>query len=116
MTRILVEVVVDALRELADEELQRRRWTAAQGPEVGSIVEATSRLLDDSGLGDALDRGTKVFGEHADETLAELAHRLVRIDGTRAPALVLSDPRMEEVRRLAASALDQVSASQNLEE
>jgi len=116
MSQVLTEVVVEALCELADEELQRRLWTAAQGPEVGSFVEAASRLLDDSGLGDALDGGTEVFGEPADGTLIELAERLMRIDGIREPALVLADPQMEEVRRLAATALNQVGASQDPKE
>jgi hypothetical protein len=103
--RVQTRVVVDALHELADAELQRRRWTATQGPEIGSFVEAMSRLLDDSGLGDALDRGVEVFGNRADRVLAELADQLSRIDGSRTPDSVLADPRMSEVRRLSAAAL-----------
>ena len=112
-TPVLVELVVSALRELADEELQRRRWTPGQGPEVGSIIEATSQLLDDSGLGDALDSGAEVLGGPADSALAELAAELLQIDGTRAPSLILADPRLEEVRTLAARALELVSAGED---
>jgi hypothetical protein len=116
MTGVLAGLVVDALYELADEDVQRRRWTAAEGPEVGSFTEAVSRLLDDSGLGDALDVGTEVFGEGIDGLLAELADQLLRINGTHEPQSILADPRVVAVRRLAAEAFALMDSAQRHEE
>ena len=57
MSRVVAHLVQEALAELADEPYQREVWLASGGPRVGSLlVEATERLLDDSGLGDALNR------------------------------------------------------------
>lgn len=116
MTGVLTQIVIDALVELADEDVQRRRWTATMGLEVGSFTEAVSQLLDDSGLGDALDSGREVYGAQTDELLAELADSLTRIDGSRSPQIVLADKRMDEVRRLAAGALALIGSGQRSEE
>ncbi|MGQ0743551.1 MAG: hypothetical protein ACT4OS_04285 [Acidimicrobiales bacterium] len=116
MTGVVTQIVIDALVELADEEVQCRRWTATHGPEVGSFTEAVSHLLDDSGLGDALDIGKEVYGAPADGLLAELAVHLTRIDGSRSPEVVLADRQMDQVRRLAAVALALIGSGQRSEE
>jgi len=57
VARVIDELVEDALRALADESDQRRLWLSSGEAEVSSLTGCTSRLRDDSGLGDALDRG-----------------------------------------------------------
>lgn len=108
MTWLGHELVRDGLIELADETYQRRVWTAGQGPEVGSLTEAVSRLFDDSALGDALDAGREVYGAHVDGMLRELAALLEGIDDQRRPEEILQDPRLDQVRRRAASILDEL--------
>ena len=71
MTRVVDELVEDALRELSDEATQTRLWQASEGPEVSSLVECTSRLWDDSGLATELDRAV-VYSESIDERIREL--------------------------------------------
>lgn len=99
------ELVQDALTELRDETYQRRVWTAAEGPEVGSLTEAVARLYDDSGLSDAFRAGRNVYGPHVDGSLREFSRLLRKIDAHRAPEEILQDPLLEEVRRRAGSIL-----------
>jgi hypothetical protein len=54
---------------LADEAYQRQLWLAAGGPEVSSFTECISRLWDDSGLSDALDRPQGVYTPEIDDQL-----------------------------------------------
>lgn len=105
MTLIVHALVREALAELADPAYQRRIWTASEGPEIGSLTEAIARLFDDSGLGDALARGHEIYGTAADPMLRELDALLAEVDDGRAPASILRDPRIDEIRRLAAALL-----------
>lgn len=100
-------LVREALAELADASFQQRVWLAQGGPEVGSVVEAMSQLLDDSGLGDAIDAGGEpVFSAEVDELLAALEVKLRPLaSGSRSPSEILADPRLLDVRTLAAEAL-----------
>ena len=107
MSWIERHLVKEALAELADASFQQRVWLAETGPEVGSVVEATSQLLDDSGLGDAIDAGHElVFTAEVDELLGALAVKLRPLtSGARSPSEILADERMLDVRALAAEAL-----------
>ena len=42
--------ILEATRDLADEEYQERIWVRAEGPEVNSSTEAVCRLIDDYDL------------------------------------------------------------------
>jgi hypothetical protein len=105
MTWVMHSLVRGALTELSDAEYQARVWTASGGPEIGSLTEATARLFDDSGLGDALTSDDPVYGTEADNLLRALDARLGKLDDARSPAEILGDPTIEDVRRLAAAAL-----------
>ncbi len=107
MTHIGLHLVREALAEVADEAYQREIWLAGDGPRVGSLLEATERLFDDSGLGDALERaGSPAFDESIDSRLRRLRQVLMRLaDSNVTVAEVLADRRMVEARALAAEAL-----------
>ncbi len=101
-------IIRNALAELADAEYQRQLWTGALEDQMGSLVEAHCALFDDSALGKELDLGRPVFGEPVDAALVDLGVLLRKIDDRRSPADILADPRLEEVRALAASILFEI--------
>ena len=105
MRRVLHEVVEEALRELADESMQRELWLSIGKSDVSSLTESISRLLDDSGLGDALDSAQVVYDPEIDEQLRQLGDALANIDDARPPETVLDDPDLQRVRELAAALL-----------
>jgi hypothetical protein len=106
MRRVIDELVEDALRELADDSYQRDLWLAASGPEVSSFTECHSRLLDDSGLGSALDTPNAVYGQGIDNRLRDLAHVPARIDDSRSPEEILADPELVRARTMASKLLE----------
>ncbi|MGH9181268.1 MAG: hypothetical protein ACRDY5_06095 [Acidimicrobiales bacterium] len=106
MRRVIDELVEDALRELADESCQRELWMAASGPEVSSFTECQSRLLDDSGLGSALDATDVVYDQRIDERLRDLARVLAGIDDSRSPQAILDDPQLGRARTMASALLE----------
>lgn len=112
--RVLHRHVEEALLELADEDSQRRLWlsTGAAGAEVSSFDECMAYLLDDSGLADALDKGS-VYGAETDAFLRKLAHLSKRMDGQRPPEEVIADPLMTTMRLLAREARLRVLAGGN---
>jgi hypothetical protein len=69
------------------------------------VTEATSRLFDDSGLGDELDRPPPVFGMKVDALLRQLGSSLRQLDEFQAPRELLLDPHMKTIRQLAGEAL-----------
>lgn len=105
MTRVVHDLVEDALRELADESSQRDLWLASGGPLVSSFIECTSRLWDDSGLADELDRQNIVYTAAIDERLRDLREVLRGIDGSRAPLAILDDPSLRRARSMAQNLL-----------
>ena len=105
MSRVVHEVVEEALRELADESMQRELWLSDGTADVSSLTESVSRLLDDSGLGDALDSTQVVYDPDIDARLRQLGDALVEIDGERSPEAILGDPKLQRVRELAAALL-----------
>ncbi len=109
MTSVERFVVKEALAELADSVFQERVWLAADGPEVGSVVEAMSSLFEDSCLGLALESGELVFSSPIDDALRDLDVRLRRVaSGARTALEVLADNRMQIVRERAASVLYEI--------
>jgi len=98
------EKILDALRELANRDIQRRLWLAESG-EVSSLTEAMSSLFDDSGLARALERDEVVFGVEIDALLRRLGKVSRLVDKLQNPEDLLHDPRMEAVRSIARQAL-----------
>jgi len=103
------EHIREALQELSDEELQRRRWTASEG-EVSSLTEAVEQLYDDSALILELEAGRVVYSPRIDDMLRELDMLLKKVDDMRPTEDVLQDPRMATVRQRAGTILREIDA------
>lgn len=103
------DVVVDALRELAHQELQEQLWSGGGGL-VSSLEEAEARLFDDSGLAHALERSGTGYGAHVEARLHELARALRRVDAAVPVQQLLEDPRLARVRALAVALLSELEA------
>lgn len=102
MSRVVDEIVEEALRELSDESVQRELWLAAGGSEVSSFTECISHLWDDSGLAEALDHPSAViYTPQIDDRLRHLRQLLGRVDEGRSPRDILADPQLEESRAAA---------------
>ena len=99
------EIVVGSLKELADKGYQERLWLASSGDEISSLTEAVCQLFDDSGLGDALDRNNRVYGDPVDHMLRQLDGILRQLPRNTHPSIVIDDPKMEMVRNLASRVL-----------
>lgn len=97
-------LIKESLAELADAEYQERVWLGTSN-EVGSPGEALAQLVDDSGLGDALEAGSTIYDSFIDEGLEALIRALASVADGRPPADVLSDPAMHDIRRLAMTSL-----------
>ena len=110
---ISATAVVECLRELSDEHLQRRVWLASSGPEVSSFEEAICGLFDDTGLGDAIDGGQDVFGREADNLLWLIGRKAAQIDRRWSPEQVLASEQLQQIRELAAQASVLVQAIQH---
>jgi hypothetical protein len=113
---IILSHVVDALRELSDESLQRRRWLSSGEGEVSSFTEAVCQLFDDSGLGDELDKGREVFGHSIDDSLRQfdmMLSRLHDLERTISRESFIEHPEMAAVRSRASGLVRQLSASAN---
>ena len=108
MTRVVDELVEDALRELADEETQKWLWQATEGPEVSSLIECASRLWDDSGLATAMDRGV-VYNDNIDRQLRLLRGLLHRIDATAPVDVILANAHLPDARTRAQTLLEELS-------
>lgn len=108
MSRVIDEVVEEALRELADPSAQEEMWRASAGPRLSSLTECRSRLWDDSGLADALDGQGGAFTAEIDEQFRALRRLLRQIDDRQPPDAILNDPRLEEARLLARRLLTDV--------
>lgn len=104
MTRVLDEIVDEALRELADEEAQMRLWTSSGATDVSSLSEVRSRLWDDSGLADAMERGV-VYSDLIDRRLRHLRGILHRIDENAPVSALLRSESLAEARLVAAELL-----------
>ena len=116
MSRIFIEDVLSALKELSDREVQRRLWLSdgSQGAEVSSFVEAVSRLYDDSGIGDSYEfkkTGTGL-GIEVDQALGQLHRALKFIDDGEGPEATIEAAAMEEVREIASRLLGTLTVEQ----
>ncbi|MGL4745927.1 MAG: hypothetical protein ACRCXL_16275 [Dermatophilaceae bacterium] len=98
-------LVMDALNELADRAYQERVWSGLDPHLMSSLTECTEELFDDSGLAQALDRGS-VFGQSIDEKLLRLGDWLSAVDATQPILELLRDESLVRSRALATEILD----------
>jgi hypothetical protein len=115
MNTMILSHVIDALRELSDESLQRRRWLSSGEGEVSSFTEAVCQLFDDSGLGDELDKGREIFGHSIDDGLRQfvvMLRRLQHLERTISPASLIEHADMAAVRARARELLSQIPSGQ----
>lgn len=104
---IKVDQLIVALKDLSDEEFQRRAWLASKGRVISSFSEQVCQTFDDTGLSDVLggedcppDLDKRTFS-----TLKDLESATSRVDQAAPPEGLLQDPRVKEVREIAARAL-----------
>jgi hypothetical protein len=105
VTRVLDEIVEEALRELSDEQAQARLWRSSGGTEVSSLAEAKSRLWDDSGLADAMERG-EIYNAPIDSQLRRLRDVLRRVDENEPVDALLASTDLATARALANELLE----------
>lgn len=111
---INIEQLIAALRDLSDADFQRRAWLASEGPVVSSFSEDVCQVFDDTGLSLALDAGRRPpeLEEQAFTALQELDAAVRRVEQAAPPERLLQDPRVKEVREIAARALTLVAERQ----
>jgi len=111
---INMKQLIEALQELSDAEFQRRAWLASEGPVVSSFSEDVCQVFDDTGLSLALDAGRRPpeLDEQAFTALQELDAAVRRVEQAAPPERLLQDPRVKEVREIAARALALVAERQ----
>lgn len=109
--RIIIPILEEALRELADEDLQRHVWLGHSKTEVSSMSENTAALFNDSGLDVVLDKKQAIFSPNIDNDLAQLRKTLGRCliieneVGTRA---VLDSAEWKEIQATAGRILSEL--------
>jgi hypothetical protein len=106
---VYFEVVIDALRELADEARQEVLWAASTGPEVSSLSECVCRLFDDSGLGRELESDHDVYSADVDERLRSLRAVLSKVDHRQPVPVLLRNPGVVRARLIASSILQRIN-------
>lgn len=100
-----------SLSKLADIDWQRRVWTGrGETDEMDSFDEQVEQLYTDTGLGDALERGDRIYDSGIDQRLTQLLQLMKGIRTDRSVDAVIDDPAMAEVRRLSRSILDDLDA------
>lgn len=106
--KVDLEQLKEALRELSDEDFQRRAWQATGGPEVSSFAEQVAQTFDDTGLSRALDDGAEIPGiDHSTlQIIRELDKSISKIDPWSPPGQILESSHIERIRRLAARVLE----------
>ena len=109
---VIRENVIDCLKSLADSSYQRNAWLASSGPIVSSFSEDVSQLFDDTGLSDALEHGTRIFGDVIDRDLRALGEAVIAVDESTPPADLLDSDELANIRQLAASLLSRISAQE----
>jgi hypothetical protein len=105
MKLVLDEIVEEALRELSDERAQRKLWRSDGEAEVSSLAEVRSRLWDDSGLADAMERGV-VYNSEVDAQLRRLDRVLEVLDDNTSVDTLLDSSQLATARSLAAELLE----------
>ncbi len=100
--------LISALRELCDEDFQRKAWLASSGPVVSSFSEQVSQTFDDTGISDALESGScpAELTEEGFSALKNLSQAIRKVDQSLPASVLVQDMRMRDVRSLARQALN----------
>lgn len=114
MSRVIVSIVLNCLKELSDTAYQKRVWNASSGPEISSFTEAKCQLFDDSGLGVELDKEQTVFSPTLDRKLRLIRSKLSSIEEMRSPDEIIDDPKMQIVRELCQGLLEEMVKGSDL--
>ena len=103
--------ILEAIRDLADEEYQERVWVRGNGPEVDSSTEAVCRLVEDYDLATFLDEAAKNAWVSKDQIAA-----LQRLDvalarhasngGDAEDATRIQSPGWQQIRNLAKKTIE----------
>ena len=112
MLSINLNLIVECLRELSDQGLQRELWLSSGSDRVSSFVEAVEQLFTDSGLSDPLRKRTTGLGNEIEELLFHLEKRIDLVDSRRPPIQIIEDKQMNEVRKMAEEALNAIEDHQ----
>lgn len=111
---INMKQLIEALQEFSDAEFQRRAWLASEGSVVSSFSEQVCQTFDDTGLSDVLDAHDcpPELDEQTFATLKDLDSAVALVDHAAPPERLLQDPRVQDVREIAARALALVGKRQ----
>jgi hypothetical protein len=103
----------EALRQLADLELQQKLWTSdgSNGADFSSFAEAVEQLFTDTGLSYLLEKDKAKLGKEAESLLGSLKIALGKVDVSHGPLRTIDDPNMAEVRNLAKRLLEMIPDS-----
>lgn len=115
--KVYKENIVGILKEMADENYQRKTWLYAS-PMPGmtiSFVEAANMLFDDCVVGDYLKEKEILFDKATTSAFHELDKAVDAVDEYRSEEEIIDDPLMEIVRQKAAKALALIEASDGSE-
>ena len=103
--------ILEAIRDLADEQYQERVWVRGNGPEVDSSTEAVCRLVEDYDLATFLDEAAKNAWVSKDQIAA-----LQRLDvalarhasngGDAEDATRIQSPGWQQIRKLAKKTIE----------
>lgn len=102
-------LILECLRELSDQDIQRRLWLSSGG-EISSFTEAVEQLFTDSGLRDQLGTGETGLGIDVEASLLALDAQLGTVDRHKEPGALIDSPSMRKVRELASASLRLISA------
>jgi hypothetical protein len=106
-------ILIPALRELADRDYQQRVWLNAGGKPIMSLsfIEAANNVFDDAYATEILENNQIVYDKKVTEALRELGVAIDAVDEFRSGQEIINDPLMEVVRQKAARALFLINVS-----
>ncbi len=111
------KILVQALKELADIDYQKRIWLNIDNPNklIASFVEAANNVFDDALITDILENNQIVFDKKVTQALRELDQAVDAVDEYRPEEAIINDPLMQIVREKAAKVLALIEASDGRE-
>lgn len=111
------KILVQALKELADIDYQKRIWLNTGGKPIMtlSFVEAANNVFDDALITDVLENNQIVFDKKVTQALRELDQAVDAVNEYRPEEEIINDPLMEIVRQKSAKALALIEASDGRE-
>lgn len=104
------DLVLSGLAQLAAAPSEQAiSWAGLRDGEMASFIEAIETLFDDSGLGDALDRG-RVYSRESDDALRSLRRMAILMDDQQPIGQLVEDPNLASIRALAADLLPRIES------